>query len=71
LLFTATENDPRVDPMHSRKMAAAMQWANASERPVLLKLSKTGGHGHGNPLTKTVDDLTDVLAFLFAELGLN
>lgn len=35
LLITSV-NDPRVDPMHSRKMAAAMQTRTQSSKPILL-----------------------------------
>jgi prolyl oligopeptidase len=36
-------NDPRVAPQNSRKMAARMQAANASEEPILLRTSATTG----------------------------
>ena len=36
VLFTTAESDSRVDPLHARKMAAAMQAATMSERPILL-----------------------------------
>jgi prolyl oligopeptidase len=68
VLFTAAESDSRVDPMHARKMTAAMQAATTSEHPILLRLETRAGHGAGKPLTKTVEELTDVYSFLFAEL---
>lgn len=69
VLFTAAESDSRVDPLHARKMAAEMQWATSSDRPILLRIETKAGHGAGKPVTKVVEELTDVYSFLFAELG--
>jgi prolyl oligopeptidase len=68
VLFTTGSNDPRVDPMHSRKMTAALESASTSGRPILLRAEKGTGH-IGSPL-KVRNELTaDVFSFLFAELG--
>jgi prolyl oligopeptidase len=68
VLFTTGSNDPRVDPMHSRKMTAALQAASASGLPILLRAEKGTGHV-GSPL-KVRNELTaDVFSFLFGELG--
>jgi prolyl oligopeptidase len=69
VLFTANDNDPRVDPAHSRKMAAAMQASTRSGRPVLLRQERTGGHGIGVP-AKAAEVLSDALVFLASEIGL-
>lgn len=68
VLFTAAESDSRVDPMHARKMTAALQAATTSEHPILLRLETRAGHGVGKPVAKMVEELTDVYSFLFAEL---
>ena len=34
-MFVAFDNDTRTDPMHARKMCAAVQHATSSERPVV------------------------------------
>jgi prolyl oligopeptidase len=68
VLFTTAESDSRVDPLHARKMAAAMQAATASERPILLRVETKAGHGAGKPVAKLVEEMTDVYSFLFAEL---
>jgi prolyl oligopeptidase len=70
-LFTAAEGDSRVDPLHARKMAAAVQAANASPYPILVRLETKAGHGAGKPRSKQLDELTDVYSFLFAQLGVN
>jgi prolyl oligopeptidase len=63
-------NDGRVDPMNSRKMAARLQEATASKRPVLLRITSDSGHGIGDNLTAGVDRAADVYAFLFEQLGM-
>ncbi|HLJ67078.1 MAG TPA: prolyl oligopeptidase family serine peptidase [Chloroflexota bacterium] len=68
LLFTA-ESDTRVDPLHARKMAALLQAANASEHPILLRVESKAGHGVGKPITKVIEEQTDVWTFLFWQLG--
>jgi len=68
VLFTTAESDSRVDPLHARKMAAAMQAATMSERAVLLRVETKAGHGAGKPVAKVVEEMTDVYSFLFAEL---
>jgi len=69
VLFLTGANDPRVDPMQSRKMTARLQAATASGHPILLRTSDDTGHGGGTPLNARIDELTDVYAFLFNELG--
>jgi prolyl oligopeptidase len=69
VLFLTGANDPRVDPMQSRKMTARLQAATASKAPVLLRTSTSTGHGMGTSLSRQVEELVDVYAFLFTRLG--
>ena len=69
VLFMTGENDPRVDPYHSRKMVARLQAATSSDRPILLRASGDTGHGAGTPLAAEVEETTDLLAFLLHEVG--
>lgn len=69
VLFTTADGDSRVDPMHARKMAARMQAASASDRPLLLWVETKAGHGAGKPLTKYIRDQVDVWTFLMWQLG--
>ena len=68
-LFTVFEGDTRVDPLHARKMCAALQHASAGERPVLLRLEKDVGHG-ARSMTRTVELSVDTLAFTARWTGL-
>jgi prolyl oligopeptidase len=63
-------NDGRVDPANSRKMAARLQAATSSGRPVLLQVSAESGHGIGDNLSAEIDRAADVYAFLFGQLGI-
>ena len=73
ILFMTADTDTRVDPMHAKKMAALMQ-AEAKngasrERPILLRIETKAGHGAGKPVTKQIEEFTDVYSFLFWQLG--
>jgi prolyl oligopeptidase len=68
VLFLTGANDPRVDPMQSRKMTARLQ-AAYPEGTVLLRTSASSGHGLGTALSEKIEETTDVYAFLFAQLG--
>ncbi len=73
ILFMTADTDTRVDPMHAKKMAALMQ-AEAKNgasrtRPILLRIDSKAGHGQGKPVTKQIEELTDVYSFLFWQLG--
>jgi len=70
LLLTG-ENDPRVDPMQSRKMAARLQAASSSSAPILLRTAADAGHGGSSSLTERVAQTTDAYAFIFKQLGVD
>jgi prolyl oligopeptidase len=55
--------------MHARKMAARLQAATSTDRPILLRLESRAGHGAGKPLSKVMDELSDSWTFVFFELG--
>jgi prolyl oligopeptidase len=71
-LFTVFDNDTRVDPMHARKMCAALQYATSappSERPILLRREADVGHS-SRSVSRSVALSAEVLAFLAAHTGL-
>jgi prolyl oligopeptidase len=68
VLFLTGDNDPRVDPLNSRKMTARLQ-ASGTKRPILLRTSSNSGHGIGTALSEYVAEEADVQAFLFDQLG--
>ncbi|HEX6961398.1 MAG TPA: alpha/beta fold hydrolase, partial [Lacipirellula sp.] len=68
-LFLTGANDPRVDPMQSRKMTARLQAASPNAGPFLLRTSSDSGHGRDTPLDERVAQQVDIYAFLFDQLG--
>ena len=68
-LVTTGDHDDRVVPGHSFKFAAALQAAQAGEAPILIRVDTDAGHGMGKPISKLIDERTDVLAFLELALG--
>ncbi len=71
VLFMTGANDPRVDPMHSRKITARLQAANRSENPILLRTSAETGHGYGTPLEDRIAEYTHIYGFLLHELNIS
>jgi prolyl oligopeptidase len=62
VLFTVFDGDTRVDPMHARKMCAALQHATTGTRPVLLRRERDVGHG-ARALSRSVALTADTLVF--------
>jgi prolyl oligopeptidase len=73
ILFMTADTDTRVDPMHAKKMAAEMQDeaknGASKTRPILLRIESKAGHGAGKPVTKQIEEFTDVYSFLIWQLG--
>ena len=73
ILFMTGDTDTRVDPMHAKKMAALMQAeatnGDSKDRPILLRIESKAGHGQGKPITKQIEEGTDMYSFLFWQLG--
>lgn len=70
VLFHSADSDDRVDPLHARKMTAALQAVSTPERPVLLRIEANAGHGGGDMIKKTTEKSADTYAFLFSEMGM-
>lgn len=72
VLFTVFEGDTRVDPLHARKLAAALQHATSSDpatRPVLVRRETGVGHG-GRSLSRTIALSVEQLQFVADRTGL-
>src|SRR4051812_39339826 len=69
VLFTTFESDTRVDPLHARKLAAALRHATTGDSPIVLRRETSVGHG-ARAVSRTVDLAADQLAFLAAATGL-
>lgn len=69
VLFVTGDADTRVDPLHARKMAARLQAATSSDRPVLLLYDTRRGHSGGLPLSEQIENLAMRLQFLLWQVG--
>jgi prolyl oligopeptidase len=69
VLFTVFDSDTRVDPLHARKMCAALQHATTGDAPILLRREVDVGHG-ARSVSRSVDLTVDTSAFLAHHLGL-
>jgi prolyl oligopeptidase len=70
ILFTTGDGDTRVPPQQACKVAAKIQAATTSGRPVLLRYDVGAGHAGGRPLSKAIEDMSAEFAFLFSQLGM-
>ncbi|HTX01658.1 MAG TPA: prolyl oligopeptidase family serine peptidase, partial [Acidimicrobiales bacterium] len=64
-------HDDRVVPGHSLKFAAALQAAALPDpaRPILIRVETSAGHGAGKPVSKSIAERSDMLAFVERALG--
>ena len=69
VLVTTGINDPRVDAWQAAKMAARLQAATTSGKPVLLRVDFDAGHGYGSTKKQRNEELADTLAFLLWQFG--
>jgi prolyl oligopeptidase len=67
-LITTADHDDRVVPAHNFKYAAALQAAQGGDNPIIIRIDTKSGHG-ASSTTKTLEQQTDIYAFLFANLG--
>jgi prolyl oligopeptidase len=70
VLLTTGINDPRVPSYESGKMAATLQAATTSGRPILLRVDYDAGHGIGSTRIQRNKELADKFAFMFWQMGL-
>ncbi|MCX6281868.1 MAG: prolyl oligopeptidase family serine peptidase [Bacteroidetes bacterium] len=67
LAFTA-DHDDRVVPAHTFKFMATLQEKNRGQNPILVRIDSKAGHGAGKPLSKSIDEATDLWSFVFYQL---
>ena len=64
ILILTADHDDRVVPMHSKKLAAALQQANESDNVILLRVTTRAGHALGKATYKLIEEQVDIFAFL-------
>ena len=70
-MVTGSENDARVDPLHARKMCAALQEADQGGGPIMLLINRDSGHGGGTTLSKQIAQRAKLRAYLMDQLGMD
>lgn len=70
ILVTTADHDDRVVPAHSFKYAATLQASNTGDAPKLIRIDSKAGHGAGKPVSKVIDEYTDIYSFIFYNLGI-
>lgn len=70
MLITTADHDDRVFPAHSFKYAATLQEKYKGENPVIIRIETKVGHGAGTSTSKTIDLYSDMLSFMFYNMGL-
>ena len=68
-LITTGDHDDRVVPAHSFKFAAELQAKQAGNNPILIRIETDAGHGAGTPVSKTIEQYTDIYAFTLYNMG--
>jgi prolyl oligopeptidase len=69
-LVTTADHDDRVVPAHSFKFISTLQEKHTGKNPVLIRIETNAGHGSGKPVSKVLDEVADIYAFMFYNMGL-
>ena len=64
IMLTTGVTDPRVAPFHPAKMAARLQAASSSGKPVILRVTFDAGHGMGSTRAQQDAEATDTYSFI-------
>jgi prolyl oligopeptidase len=70
VFLTTADHDVRVAPLHTYKLAAALQAAQAASKPVMLRVETKSGHGGGTTRTQAIEQQTERYSFFAQNLGL-
>jgi prolyl oligopeptidase len=69
VMLTTGMNDPRVSSWEPAKMAARLQAANSSGKPILLRVDYKGGHGIGASKDQHIEETADLYSFFLWQFG--
>ncbi|MCA0131214.1 prolyl oligopeptidase family serine peptidase [Winogradskyella alexanderae] len=68
-LITTSDHDDRVVPAHSFKFAAELQSKQSGNAPTLIRIETDAGHGAGTPVSKQIEQATDIFGFTLYNMG--
>ncbi|HUS31111.1 MAG TPA: prolyl oligopeptidase family serine peptidase [Kofleriaceae bacterium] len=69
VVFTIGLNDHRVAPWMTAKMAARLQAATTSKRPILVRVDRDAGHGVGSTRDQGFAEKADIWGFFLDQMG--
>ncbi len=67
-LITTADHDDRVVPAHSFKYAATLQELASHEKPALIRIDTSSGHGSSS-LDKALETTADIYSFIMFNMG--
>ncbi len=70
ILVMTADHDDRVVPAHSFKYIAELQSKYTGENPVMIRIETEAGHGAGTPTSKSIEEYSDIFAFIFHNMGI-
>ena len=68
-LITTGDHDDRVVPAHSFKFASELQDKQSGNNPILIRVETKAGHGAGTPVSKRIEQLSDIYGFILFNMG--
>ena len=69
-MITTGDHDDRVVPAHSFKFAAELQAKQSGKNPVIIRIDVNAGHGAGKPISMTIEEYADMIAFSLYNMGI-
>ena len=69
-MVKAGENDARVDPLHAKKFAAALQNHPGQTNPIMLYIDFESGHGSGQSIDQMVENLELEMRYIMDRIGM-
>ena len=70
IMVTTADHDDRVVPAHSFKYAATLQASSTGNKTKIIRIDSKAGHGAGKPISKVVDEYTDIYSFIYYNMGI-
>ncbi|CAG2105309.1 unnamed protein product [Medioppia subpectinata] len=74
MLVLTADHDDRVVPAHSYKYAAQLQYelgAKLADTPLMIRIDTNSGHGAGKPISKWIEEYTDIVSFILNSLKID
>ncbi|XP_054157272.1 uncharacterized protein LOC128955623 [Oppia nitens] len=74
MLVLTADHDDRVVPAHSYKFIAQLQYQLGNklpDTPLMIRIDTNSGHGAGKPISKWIEEYTDIVSFILNSLNID